>query len=282
MRSLFLASLFLVLPVQAHAGDLTFAIAADAGKIHVNSAAARASMERAGVFELILPGDNLYAGTYDAVWNPWSADGFHYAVTAIGNHNAGYAAEMRFFQMPGEYFTKTYADTARFIVLNSDNTSSASAQASFLDHELAAATEPFVFIVYHHPTYTLSHFHNWEEKKAFQLAIRPVLTRHRSKITALLVGHDHLAMVAHFGDLPVIVSGAIWETRGDSPINNIQDGVKVATNWYYDGQPHWAKLSLDTQADRATVEFTNSKTDQVSCTAHVATGARAELESDCR
>lgn len=227
-------------------------------------------------------GDNLYTTTYEAVWSSWRRRGFDFPIVAIGNHNDGYVAEERFFEMPGEFYSKQVSNLVRFVVLNSDNTASASQQASFLDSELTQAQEPFVFIVYHHPTYSLSHRHEWQEKRAFQLAVRPVLQRHRSKITALLVGHDHLAMIAHFDDLPLIVAGAIWETRADTPVNDVQDGVRVSTNWFYNGEPQWAKLEIDRQSHRAIVTFVRSSDDAITCVARIATGSRAEMGTECR
>jgi hypothetical protein len=188
---------------------------------------------------------------------------------------------MAFFRMPGEYFSKVYPGIARFIVLNSDNNSTGSTQASFLDSELTAATEPFVFLVYHHPTYTLSHFHGWKDKKKFQQAIRPVLWRHRAKITALLLGHDHLALLAHFNDLPVIISGASKDQRSDTPINNTQDGVAVRTGWFYDRNAYWAKLRLDSVTREAQVGFIRSRDQRESCTATLVTGRAALLSSNC-
>lgn len=283
MKRLVLAiSLSFAFGSAAAAAELEFAIAADAGKTNRNSEMTRQGIASEGIFDLILPGDNLYAGSYSSVWGPWTDAGFKFAVTAIGNHNAGYGAEMRFFSMPGEYYTKTFGRSTRFIVLNSDNVNTAAAQGAFLDRELSSATEPFVFVVYHHPTYTLSHFHAWTEKRAFQLAVRPVLTRHRQKITALLLGHDHLTLLAHFGDLPVVISGAVWETRRDSPVNNTQDGVRVTTDWFYDGEAHWAKLTLDDQSRMATVRYLRSRDGSVQCTAHIVTGKKAETDADCR
>jgi hypothetical protein len=161
------------------AETLDFAIIADGGEWNSSARLTRDSVLRTPIRSLILPGDNLYNSNYANVWGNWSQNGFTFDVPAIGNHNDGYEAEMAFFRMPGEYFSKVYPGIARFIVLNSDNNSTGSTQASFLDSELTAATEPFVFLVYHHPTYTLSHFHGWKDKKKFQQAIRPVLWRRR-------------------------------------------------------------------------------------------------------
>ena len=65
----------------------------------------------------------------------------------------------------------------------------------------------------------------------FQLAIRPLLIEYRSSITAVLTGHDHLAMIAEFGDLPVIISGAVQEVRNDvAVVDTSQDGVQIKTD----------------------------------------------------
>lgn len=257
-----------------------YAIIGDAGKTNSNSKIVRESILHHGLSQLILPGDNLYSGTYQNVWAPWKSAGMTFDVVAIGNHNDGYNNEIAFFQMPGEYFTKVIHG-ARFIVLNSDNDNSGVEQATWLGQQLSQAHESLIFLVYHHPTYTTSSFHSWQEKTQFQTALRPILWKFRSKITALFVGHDHLATILHFNDLPVIISGAVQEVRKDTPVNNVQDGVKVQTAWYFDSTPHWAKLQWDAQAGTAEVQFIRAKDDIVTCTAILRTAQKAQLQSDC-
>ena len=281
-RLLFCVQFVWLFSFSAAAADLQFAITADAGKTNANSVSTRASIKRAGVLDLILPGDNLYESTYSEVWSPWTADGFRFSVTAIGNHGRSYAEEMQFFGMPSEFYAKQFEGIVRFIVLNSDNESTSSQQAAFLQNQLENATERFVFLVYHHPSYTLSHRHNWEEKRTFQLAIRPILANYRDKITAILVGHDHLALLAQFGDIPVIVSGAIWETRDDSPINNTQQGVAITTQWFYDRHPYWAKLSVPDHGNSTVVQYIRSSDDEVRCSASIVTGQSATLSDNCQ
>ena len=194
------------------ASEQTFGIIGDAGRATANAKSVRESLARAGVLELILPGDNLYSGTYQSVWQSWRNLNFQFPVVAIGNHNDGYPSEMSYFGMPAEYYSKVI-DGVHFLVLNSDNNQSGRTQAAWLDGQLENATENLIFLVYHHPSYKISSVHTWTEKKEFQLAIRPIIWKHRHKLTALIVGHDHLASVLHFNDLPVILSGAVQEDR---------------------------------------------------------------------
>jgi hypothetical protein len=178
--------------VSDASADTQMAVIGDAGRTTPSSRLVRESIAKSGIQRLVLPGDNLYSGSYQSVWNPWISARLSFDVVAIGNHNGGYRQETAFFSMPSEYYAKVI-DGARFLVLNSDNESTAAAQANWLNTELRSAREPLVFVVYHHPSYTISTFHNWEEKAVFQRALRPVIWANRAKITALLVGHDHVA-----------------------------------------------------------------------------------------
>ena len=263
-----------------HAEALKLGIIGDAGLWNRNSEAVQKSLTRMSVKKLVMPGDNLYSSTYSDVWGHWSSKGFTFDVVAIGNHNGGYAEEIRFFQMPSEFFSVVKGGT-RFIVLNSDNTLNIPAQATFLTAELTAATEGRVFIVYHHPTYTVSQTHQWTDKKDFQLAVRPIFKRFRSKITSLIVGHDHLALFAHFGDLPVILSGAVQEVRAGTPMTGEQDGVQVTTNWFFDGVPYWARLVIPESGRTAQVDFIRASDDRVSCSISIETGQRGVLAPNC-
>lgn len=189
-----------------------FGVIGDAGRETKGSASVRESLEAAQIRTLVLPGDNLYLtqkDTYESVWNPWRDRGFLFDVVAIGNHHLSYDAERKYFGMPAEYYVKVYGDTVRFLVLNSDNVKTGVEQAEWLDAQLEATSEPFIFPVFHHPSYSVSSFHKPAERAAFHAAVRPVIAKHRAKITALLLGHDHLATLLHFDDLPAIVSGAV-------------------------------------------------------------------------
>lgn len=281
-----IAALTLVTNAQTFAYTMEFAVIGDAGEKNADSQSVFDSLLRHNVTSLIMPGDNLYFGlfsrpTYEEVWAPWRNAGFTFDVVAIGNHNDGYAKEVAYFNMPGEYFASTYDNLVEYVVLNSDNNDTADSQAQFLDVILSTATAKFVFIVYHHPTYTVSVYHPDIEKLKFQRAIRPILTKHRSKITGLLVGHDHVSLVAHYNDLPVILSGSTHEQRWHYPYNYKIGNMTVKTNWYNDASALWAHLTVDTDSDVAKVDFVRGIDDQSMCTVSIETGKPAVLESNC-
>ncbi len=263
---------------------LSLALVGDAGYWSRLTQQVRDAVLRSGVQRLVLPGDNLYEpqnDTYEKVWAPWKQKGLLFEMAAIGNHHGGYAVEVAFFGMPAEHFAKVYPGLARFIVLNSNRTTHVPEQMAFADAELTRAEEPFVFLVYHHPTYTLTSYHSWKEKQVFQLAIRPLLVKHRAKLTALLLGHDHIASLVTFGDLPAIVSGATHDTRKPEPRDDVQQGTPVRTRWLYDHKPYWVRLDLDSTAPDARFRFIRAADDHVSCTARIARGTEVQLESDC-
>lgn len=243
----------------------SFAIIGDAGKYNAQTKAVHQSIARSGVTRLILPGDNLYSGTYAQQWSPWS--GFEFSVVAIGNHTAGYQQEMKYFSMPSEYYAKEIAGL-RFLVLNSDNTRTVNEQADWLegelakDNRLAAAT----FLVWHHPPYTVSSYHGWKEKAAFQNRMRALLKTYGDRITGLLVGHDHIGAVYCLDRLPMIVSGAIWDTREAQQKNyqDSKDGTQVAPQWVYpEGTAVWARLDFELATATTTIQFIRATDDQV-------------------
>jgi hypothetical protein len=266
---------------RVHAAE-SFAVVGDAGNWDGNSKEVRDSIVRSGLKRLVIPGDNLYnlASTYAAEWAPWSTQGLTFDVVAIGNHHAGYPREVAFFKMPGEFYSKSFGSEARFIVLNSDHVATAARQSSWLREQLESATESNVFVVFHHPSLTLTSFHKWKERREFQESVRPLLFEYRSKITAVLNGHDHIASLIEFNDLPVVVSGAVQDIRPSTAIDNVQAGISVKTRWLFDLTPHWVRL--DAESGSATVRFVRASDDRVMCSVTLARGKRAVLGSDCR
>ncbi len=255
-----------------------FAIIGDAGRINKNSESVMKSILHHGVTQLVLPGDNLYSSSYEKVWKSWRDHQFDFSVVAIGNHNSGYESEINYFQMPGEYYKKSIG-FADLLVLNSDNTKNIKPQMAWLDQELENTNMNNVFLVYHHPTYTISNVHDWTEKRAFQIEMVKIFKKHRSKITAVLVGHDHLASLIHFGDLPVVLSGAVQEVRKDSPVDYVSDGIHIKTAWYFDHSPHWVKLTVT--STETIVDFIKAKSNQIVCTARLGSKQKAKMDSNC-
>jgi hypothetical protein len=253
----------------------------DTGRWNASTKRLKESMERVGVKSLVMPGDNLYSGTYETAWGPWFKSGFEFPIVAIGNHNDGYQKEIQFFSMPGEIYAKTLDGFLKFIVLNSDNKKNIDTQMDFLSKELAGAAEPFVFVVYHHPTYTLTKDHNWLERREFHEAIRPILAKHRHKITAVVFGHDHIASMGHFGDLPYILSGAGQNLRRGTAVDNVQVGVRVKSEWLKAEEGIWIELEASAQSPVVQLKAIRAKDDQVLCTAQMATGQLADFAADC-
>lgn len=272
--------------LSASALKYEYAVMGDAGEWNNDTRSVFYSLLRKNVKTLVMPGDNLYSWpwspkTYQEVWNPWRLENFDFFAVGIGNHHGGYDAEVAYFEMPAEYYSKTVNNFVQFIVLNSDNESNARQQAKFLEDTLAQTTTPYTFLVYHHPTYTVSPFHWAQEKIKFQKEIRPIIQKYRNKITALLVGHDHVSLVAHFNDLPVVLSGSTHEQRPHLPLNYTQDGITVTTNWHNAKSALWAYLAVDESSSEARIDFIKGTTDQYMCSLTIKTGQAAKFMSNC-
>ncbi len=255
-----------------------FALVGDAGRWNNNTQVLKDSLKSYKTFHLVMPGDNLYEGTYNKAWNPWIQDGFRFPVVALGNHNDTYQKEIAFFNMPGEYFSKKFTDgQLQYIVLNSDNTKNISEQMTWLENELAVSTAKQIYLVYHHPSRTIAS-HTWGEKKAFHEKLVPIVNKHRSKITALIIGHDHIAALIHFNNLPVIISGSTQNPRTERPVNNVQSGITVRTDLHYDSEPYWVQQIVNN--NNSDFVFIRAKDNKVMCKANIVTGQEATY--DCK
>lgn len=255
------------------AQNLQFALVGDAGRLNDNSKILRESLKSYKNFDLVMPGDNLYAGTYESVWNPWIQDGFRFPVVALGNHNQSYIAEIAFFKMPGEYFSKKYLnDQIQYIVLNSDNTRNVAEQMTWFEKEISASTSKQIYIMFHHPSRTVAS-HSWTEKKAFHQKLLPIINKYRSKVSALIIGHDHIAGLLHFNNLPVIISGSTQSPRTEKIINNVQDGVTVRTDIHFDSEPYWVQQTV--YNGYSEFVFIRAKDNKMLCKAVVTTGQEA-------
>ncbi len=276
-KVLALFSLTLSFAVTAQAA---MAILGDAGKSGVNLDRLKASVTREKVTSIIMPGDNLYSGTYQSVWDNWKASGFKFDVVAIGNHNSGYSQETNYFKTPGEYYS-VVKEGARFIVLNSDNTASVPAQIDWLKKELATAKESLVFLVYHHPTFTISRSHFWSEKRAFQLQMREFLKINHSRISAIILGHDHLSEFMDFGPVPVIVAGSGREVRNEGTVAYDEDGFRIESKYFAPKTQHWGLMQILPGAKEALVHFVRVSDQKRVCSARLRNGDMI-LEGECR
>lgn len=264
------------------ATPLVFGVMGDAGIVNRATEQTRASMTRMGVNQLILPGDNLYKPrqSYTEVWDRWKNAGFTFNIVAIGNHNKSYADEMAYFRMTNEFYTVAHGGV-RFVIMNSDHDSWGKVQAEWFDRVLSAATEKAVFVVFHHPFYTASSFHTWMEKPNFHRALRPLFFKHREKITAFLLGHDHLSTLINMGGLPVFIAGAAHEQRPDTAINYVENGVRVQTAWLFKGEPSWGKLEIDGESGASRFTFIDSRNDRVLCAVRLQAGRAPQGSLEC-
>ena len=253
-----------------------FALLGDAGENNNHIERVFKSLEQTEVRRLVLLGDQLYKlkKTYAQVWDRWKLAGFQFEVVTLGNHHTTYAEEMAYFEMPAEFYAKAISPQIKFLVLNSDNEQTVDEQMKWFENELASATEKFVFVVYHHPSLTMHRTHKWKEKEQFQIRARELLERYRSKVTALLVGHDHIATMMEYGDLPVILSGATQDIRFGFPPEGRQEGIEITNHWYFDFHSYWVRLTIDDETDAAQVEFVRAKDSQVMYSTELVTGQR--------
>lgn len=246
----------------------TYAIVGDAGMRNGTTEALRKNLAANQMYQLIMPGDNLYMPTsnYPAVWDIWKKEGFQFPLVAIGNHNKGYAEEVAYFGTPGEYYA-VESKGALFLVLNSDNKNNYAKQIAWVDQALSQSNYTLNFVIYHHPSITVSNTHNWEERKGFQDGMRAVIKKHAKKITSLIVGHDHSAGLFALDEVPMILSGASWESRNiELPVK--KDPLFVATGLWAttQGGYWWGKLDYNALTKEVYVHFNRFDKQQDKCT----------------
>ncbi len=265
--------------VSVHILANPIAIMGDAGESSLELNQLKDSVKKEGVSSILMPGDNLYSGSYNSVWNNWKQSAFNFEIVAIGNHNDGYENEIKYFNMPGEYYS-VLKDGARFIVLNSDNKKNVEAQFAWLRTELLEAKENLIFIVFHHPTFTISKTHTWTEKKDFQLQMRDILKQFGPQITALILGHDHLTEFMNFGSVPVIVAGSGREVRNEKPVSFTEDGFQIETKFIASNTQHWALLEIQPGSNEAHVSIVRVSDQKKVCSA-VFKKSEMNLAGDC-
>ncbi len=267
-------------PTVVTAGE--YALVGDAGHWNSFTRKVRDAIQGTGILDLVMPGDNLYEGdSYEVPWSPWRSHGFRFPVVAIGNHHGGYAREIAYFNLPGEYYSVRPEPGVLFIVLNSNHQKIANEQARFLEQELSSSRESLIFVVFHHPLVTLTENHEWTEKEVFHRATTPILLKHRNKITALLLGHDHIAAWFDVGGLPTFVSGATHEALDPGPAPTIQRGLRVKERFIGPAVPQWIKLNTDAPKKTAVFEIVRADTGDMECRVTLSRqGSRTNQQSE--
>jgi len=248
----------------------TYALMGDAGYWNQNTRALRDHLMNQNIYNLVMPGDNLYELhhlSYKEAWDPWRIFNFKFDVVAIGNHNLGYQKEMDYFNLPGTYFKKQFGKTV-FLVLNSDDKTNVSAQQAWIENELTQINDELVFVMFHHPPVTVSNRHKWEESKGFHLVILPTVLLYRSKIQALIVGHDHIASLHTLDDFPVIVAGATSNPIPTRPKNYVNKrGHFVQTRYLSTQGVYWVRLDINAKTRESWFNFVNITKNKVHCSA---------------
>jgi predicted phosphodiesterase len=256
------------------------AVMGDSGEVSRQLRALKASLQSQHVSSMIMPGDNLYSGTYEKVWDDWKKTGFKFDVVAIGNHNGGYAKEVKYFGMGGEFYS-TVKNGVRFLVLNSDNKNNVDSQFQWLEKEIQSANEELIFLVYHHPTFTISKFHSWTEKRAFQTRMRKFYRDFGSRLAGVIIGHDHQSSFIEFGNIPAIVAGSGREVRDAGKVSYLDDGFQVETKFLASKTQHYAVMDIENGSKIAKVTFYQVSPFKEVCSAWFKRGQRFQLDPNC-
>ena len=234
----------------------TFAVVGDAGVRTKTTEALRNILKANNLNQILMLGDNQYLPyeSYEYIWDIWKQQGFQFPLVAIGNHNTGYDKEVKYFQLPGEYYAKEF-NGALFVVLNSDNEKNYKEQIKWADQVLAQSTYKLNFVIYHHPSVSLTKNHKWEERLNFQMGMRSIIKKYATKITALMNGHDHAAGFYLLNNVPLILSGASFEEKSlSSPV--IKDfGFNVTQGWGSKGGYWWSKLDYNSSTQEVWIHY---------------------------
>lgn len=248
---------FVFFAISTWAADsLNLGLVGDAGVTNPIINKMRLSLKAHGVNQIILLGDNLYNNkqTYEEVWDPWKDENFDFFAVAIGNHNKTIESEMAYFGLAEDHYS-FFKSGARFIVLDSENSSNISQQIQFADTVLTQSRSTQIYIILHHPYVSASRTHYWQERSAFQKKFRSLVAKHHQKITAVLSGHDHLASFLDVDGVPLVISGASHESR--LPEQSVpKDSVfNVTKKWEYKGGKYWTQLAIADQGLTAWIRY---------------------------
>lgn len=260
-----------LLPVAAARGQVVFGVIGDYGESGAPELAVANRLKSWNPDFVITTGDNNYPdgaqATIDANIGRYYADYIYpYAGTyprsadapatnrffpSLGNHDwrtAGATPYLNYFTLPGN---ERYYDFVRgpvhFYVVDSDphevhGTSPGSPQGQWLKGALAAATEPFKVVYFHHAPYSSSNNHGSQEYMQWPFE--------KWGATAVLNGHDHVYERLQVGTIPYFVNGAGGDSRYGftTPV----PGSQVR----YTGD--WGAMKVTATSSQMTFEFYNT------------------------
>lgn len=234
----------------------TLAVIGDAGIVKPSTLTLRNLLVNNNLKQMIVLGDNLYNpfDSYENVWDSWKKLGLEFTILTIGNHNSGYDKEVKYFNLPAENYYKEIGG-ALFIVLNSDNKLTARSQIQWIDTILSQSNYKMNFLVYHHPSVSLTDNHHWDERIEFQLGMRKIIKKFSNKITAIMNGHDHAAGFFMLDNTPLIINGASFEEKKfKDPLAKDYQFI-VSKGWASKGGLWWSKLDFNTITNEAWIHY---------------------------
>ncbi|MBF0361866.1 MAG: metallophosphoesterase [Oligoflexia bacterium] len=268
----------------------TFGIIGDVGQYATDLTFLQSSLHESDIKNLIMVGDNApniatSSATYPAIWNSW-IDEFNFMAVAVGNHNQGYKREMDYFKMPGDFYSIVPENDLLIIVLNSDeeNKTRIEEQMKFIQDQLESANQKMILIAFHHPPADVGPKHTWKEKKSFFLKLVPILKKFKTKIDAILVGHEHVATFVDFDGIPLFVSPSVVGPREGKYYDKYYRELETkATNkWVYTGKINrdWLKLEVNTDDDSMLFSYINiDKKNRSDCSIVITSNVNAQSDN---
>jgi hypothetical protein len=145
-------------------------------------------------FHLVLAlGDNMYGSQqpkdfvtkFEQPYAKLLAGGVRFQA-ALGNHDRPENRHYPPYNMHGERYYTFTEGRVRFIVL--DTNMMEPRQLDWAEQTLAAATEPWKIVYYHHPLYSNGGRHG--SNVELRVAIEPMLVKHGVRVT--FAGHEHI------------------------------------------------------------------------------------------
>jgi len=184
-------------PLPNKEGSLKFAVLGDFGtgdRRQYELAAQMAKLHGQFKYELVtLVGDNLYGSErpqdfqkkFEIPYKPLLDAGVKF-YASLGNHDAREQRFYKLFHMEGKlYYTFTPRPNVRFFAL--DSSYPVPEQIRWIEKELAASTEDWKIVFFHHPLYSSGDRHGSDLR--LREALEPLFLKYN--VSIVLNGHDH-------------------------------------------------------------------------------------------
>ena len=125
----------------------------------------------------------------------------------------------------------------------------------------------------HHPLVTISARHSWNEREELLRGAKKIINAHEDKVSGVISGHDHLATLVTFNNIPLIVSGAVFESRPFRAVNyRNSEGILVNTEWINKEGFYWVRLDVNKNSTGYWLNFVRADIEEVSCSIYIEKG----------